>query len=316
MAAQVLPKLTIGPILFHWPAEKKRAFYSRIAKEKAVDTVYIGETVCGKRTPFFEKHYDAVTKELQDAGKKVVFSTLSEVMIPRDRALVKRACKTAHIEVEANDASALLELSGRPHRIGSLMNVYSEDVMRFLAGKGAHHFCLTPEIPAVSVAVLAETGRQLKAGVEVQVFGRMSLALSARCYHARAHGCVKANCRFVCEKDEDGMDIRTLTGRPFLSINGIQTLSFSYLNLINEIHMLAEMGVTHLRLSPHTCDMSAVIRAFDDVLNQRITAEDGRSRLEHLQIPAPFSNGFFYTKPGYQWREDEKITAPKRQGAS
>lgn len=309
MTGKNTAKLTIGPILFHWPAEKKRYFYSRIAAEKAVDTVYIGETVCGKRTPFFEKHYEDVTQELQKAGKKVVFSTLSEVMIPRDRALIRRACKTKHIEVEANDASALLSLSGHPHRIGSLMNVYSEDVMRFLAAKGAHHFCLAPEIPASAVSVLAETGRQLISGVEVQIFGRMSLALSARCYHARAHGCVKANCRFVCEKDEDGMDIRTLTGRPFLSINGIQTLSFSYLNLINEINALSEMGVTHLRISPHTCDMSKTIRAFDDVLQNRITTEEGQAMLEQLKIPAPFSNGFFYKKPGYQWREDDKISA-------
>ncbi|MBL1147055.1 MAG: U32 family peptidase [Pseudomonadota bacterium] len=309
MAAQTPPKLTIGPILFHWPAEKKRAFYSRIAAEKSVDTVYIGETICGKRTPFFEKHYEDVTTELQKAGKIVVFSTLSEVMIPRDRALVKRACKTKHIEVEANDASALLPLSGQPHRIGSLMNVYSEDTMRFLAEKGAHHFCLAPEIPAAAVETLAKTGQSLKAGVEVQVFGRMSLALSARCYHARAHGCVKANCQFICEKDADGMDIRTLTGRPFLSINGIQTLSFSYLNLINELDMLAEMGITHLRISPHTCDMSKTIRAFADVLDKRITAREGQSRLEQLQIQAPFSNGFFYKKPGHQWREDEKISA-------
>jgi len=309
MATQILPKLTIGPILFHWPAEKKRDFYSQIAEEKAVDTVYIGETVCGKRTPFFEKHYEDVTKELHKAGKIVVFSTLSEVMIPRDRALVRRACKTKNIEVEANDASALLALSGNPHRIGSLMNVYSEDTMRFLAGKGAHHFCLAPEIPATAVATLAQTGQSLKSGVEVQVFGRMSLALSARCYHARAHGCVKANCQFVCEKDEDGMDIRTLTGRPFLSINGIQTLSFSYLNLINELETLTETGVTHLRLSPHTCDISKTIHSFDDVLHKRITAKEGQARLKQLKISAPFSNGFFYKKPGYQWREDEKISA-------
>ncbi|TNE32291.1 MAG: U32 family peptidase [Alphaproteobacteria bacterium] len=309
MAKQTSPKLTIGPILFHWPAEKKRDFYSRIAAEKSVDTVYIGETVCGKRTPFFEKHYEDITKELQKSGKTVVFSTLSEVMIPRDRALVKRACKTKHIEVEANDASALLPLSGQPHRIGSLLNVYSEDTMRFLTEKGAHHFCLAPEIPATVVETLAKTGQSLKAGVEVQVFGRMSLALSARCYHARAHGCVKANCQFVCEKDEDGMDIRTLTGRPFLSINGIQTLSFSYLNLINETDALARMGVTHLRISPHTCDMTAVIRAFADVLDKHISAQEGQARLEQLKINAPFSNGFFYKKPGHQWREDEQRAA-------
>jgi len=302
-------KLTIGPILFHWPAEQKLDFYRNIAQEKAVDTVYIGETVCGKRTPFFEKYYDDVTDMLRDAGKTVVMSTLAEVMEPRDRALVGRTCKNTAIEIEANDASALFSLTGRPHRIGQLMNVYNEETMKILAEKGATHFCLPPEIPGEAISVLGETAAGLGAGLEVQVFGRMSLALSARCYHARVHGRVKANCLFVCEKDPDGMELKTLTGRPFLAVNGIQTLSYSYLNLLGEMEALGNAGVTHMRLSPHGRNMKEVIRIFDDVLHRRITAADGKMQMESLQIPAPFSNGFFYKKPGYQWREDEQNTA-------
>ena len=47
-------ELTLGPILFHWPADKKRDFYFQIADESPVDTVYIGEVICSKRSPFFE----------------------------------------------------------------------------------------------------------------------------------------------------------------------------------------------------------------------------------------------------------------------
>ncbi|MCB1784587.1 MAG: U32 family peptidase, partial [Alphaproteobacteria bacterium] len=76
-------QLTMGPILFHWPADKKRDFYFRIADEAPVDTVYIGEVVCSKRAPFFEAHCDEVAERLTKAGKKVVFSSLAEIMIPR-----------------------------------------------------------------------------------------------------------------------------------------------------------------------------------------------------------------------------------------
>ena len=33
-------QLTMGPILFHWPAEKKRDFYFRIADEALVESEY------------------------------------------------------------------------------------------------------------------------------------------------------------------------------------------------------------------------------------------------------------------------------------
>ena len=50
---------------------------------------------------------------------------------------------------------------------------------------------------------------------EVFAFGKVPLAMSARCYHARAHKLTKDNCRFVCEKDPDGMPVKTLDGAGF-----------------------------------------------------------------------------------------------------
>src|SRR5690606_30757995 len=104
---------------------------------------------------------------------------------------------------------------GRPHRIGALLNVYNEETMAWLAGQGATHFSLLNELPRSVIAVLAAKGRELGTGVEVQVFGRASLALSARCYHARAHDRTKDNCQFVCEEDPDGMPLATMDGQPF-----------------------------------------------------------------------------------------------------
>ncbi|MBP9049912.1 MAG: U32 family peptidase, partial [Alphaproteobacteria bacterium] len=86
-------KLTIGPVLFYWPAEQKRDFYYRVADETNVDTIYVGEVVCSKRAPFFDPYIGDVIERIQKSGKTAVLSTLSEVMIKHDRKMVKSICE-------------------------------------------------------------------------------------------------------------------------------------------------------------------------------------------------------------------------------
>lgn len=294
-------QLTIAPILFHWSAEQKLDFYARIADEAPVDVVYLGEVICSKRTPFFEKHYDEVAERLTRGGKKVVFSTLAEVMLKRERNMIAGFCDLEDYELEINDSSALWHLDNKSYRVGSLMNVYNEDTMAYLAAKGATHFSLPPELPSDSVAILAARAKELGLTSEVQVFGRVSLALSARCYHARAHGRIKDNCQFICEEDPDGMPLNTLDKEEFLTVNGIQTLSHSYLNLLGELEEMKEMGVTHFRLVPHTQDMVAVANIFRDALDNMISVDESGEKLAAVDVSAPFSNGFWHGRPGHQW---------------
>ena len=295
-----MTKLTLGPILFYWPAQQKIDFYARIADEAEIDTVYLGEVICSKRSPFFDKHYAEVTERLERGGKIVVFSTLAEVMLKRERNMMAGFCEEEDHMIEVNDTSGLWHLNDRPHMIGPLMNVYNEDTMAYLASKGATRFCLPPELPCPSVEVLCEYAKTLGVSIELQVFGRTSLALSARCYHARAHGRIKDNCQFVCEEDPDGMPLDTLTGQRFLAINGIQTLSHTYLNLLPELSVLQTMGVSHFRLVPHTQDMVAVAQIYRDLLDAITTADEAESKLASLDIPAPFANGFWHGKAGHQ----------------
>ncbi len=294
-------QLTLSPILFHWNADKKLDFYAQIADEAPVDVVYLGEVICSKRTPFFEKHYDEVAERLTRGGKKVVFSTLAEVMLKRERNMMAGFCDLEDYELEINDSSALWHLEGKPFRVGSYMNVYNEDTMAYLAKLGATHFSLPPELPATSVEIMVQKARQLGVTIEVQVFGRVSLALSARCYHARAHNRIKDNCQFVCEEDEDGMPLKTLNQEEFLTVNGIQTLSHSYLNLLGELEGMKKMGLTHYRLVPHTQDMVAVAHIFREALDNPVCFESSSEKLAALGIPAPFSNGFWHGQPGHHW---------------
>ena len=296
-----MTRLTLGPILFHWPAQQKLDFYARIADEAPIDTVYLGEVICSKRAPFFEKHYAEVMERLESGGKRVVFSSLAEVMVKRERKMMEAFCAPGDHEIETNDTSALWHLTGQPHRIGQLMNVYNEDTMAYLAGLGATHFSLPSELPRASIGVLARQAADLGVTTEVQVFGRASLALSARCYHARAYGRIKDNCQFVCEENPDGMPLNTLEGQEFLTVNGVQTLSHSYVNLLGELSELADMGVNNFRLVPHTQDMVKVSNIFRDAIDGVVAAEESNERLTALNIPAPFSNGFWHRKPGHRW---------------
>jgi collagenase-like PrtC family protease len=295
-------ELTLGPNLFHWPAEQKIDFYNRIADESPVGTVYLGEVICSKRTPFFDDHHlDTVADRLERAGKTVVFCSFSEVVIKRERNILMDWSKQEGRDLEVNNTAALLHLKDRPHRIGALLNVYNEDTMAYLAGQGATHFSLLPELPRAAIEKLGARARELGVGVEVQVFGRASLALSARCYHARAHARTKDNCQFVCGEDPDGMVLKTMDEKPFLAINGIQTLSYGYLDLMADLEDMKSIGVSHFRVMPHSCDMIAVTRLFDDVLQGRMGVEEGEARLRELGIEAPFVNGFYRGKAGHDW---------------
>jgi collagenase-like PrtC family protease len=294
-------ELTLGPVLFNWEPERWRDFYFRIADEAPVTSVYLGEVICFKRAPLFEGYVTQVAARLRTARKTVVRSTLAEVMSKQERQLVEDVCAEETAPVEANDGSALLRLRGRPHYVGPFINVYNERTLAVLAGNGARNVCLPPEMPADAIRALA--GEAAKRGImtEVQVFGRVGLALSARCYHARAHGRTKDSCQFVCNEDSDGMTLRTLKGQPFLTVNGIQTMSHDYLNLAGELGELQDMGVTRFRLSPQSCDMVDVANIFRDTLDGAIDAAEAGLRLDAMQLGAPFSNGFYRGARGHTW---------------
>jgi len=289
----VAAEITLGPVLFNWQPDTWRDFYFRIADEAPVGTVYLGEVICSKRAPLFDEHFDAAAERLRAASKTVVYSTLSEVTQNLDRKLVESVASSQEGLVEANDGSALPQLQGRPHHIGPFMNVYNERSVAVLARGGARNFCLPVEMPAATIGALCRETQNLDATFEVMVFGRMPLALSARCYHARAHGRTKDTCRFICDDDPDGLELRTLSGQPFLTVNGVQTLSHDFLNLIDRVEELRAMGISRFRLSPHSCDMVRVATAFRSLLDGTITAAEASEAMVGLNLPGPFSSGFY-----------------------
>jgi collagenase-like PrtC family protease len=298
MSARAPARLTLGPLLFHWPAAKRRDFYFRIADEAPVDAVYLGEVVCSKREPVFEPHRAAVIERLAAAGKEVVLSTLALVTSAREVEQIRELVAGGAL-VEANDVACLKLLGGRPHVVGPYINVFNEGARDFVTGHGAMRVVLPVETPATSIRVLAAGAGA--AGIEVQAFGRLPLSVAMRCYHARAHERTKDHCQLVCGLDPDGLTAETVDGVEILTINGTQTLTHGHGVLLDELGMLRDAGVTHFRLSPHDLDMVQVAGLYREVLDGARAPASAIAELRALTGSVPFVNGFLHGREGLAW---------------
>jgi O2-independent ubiquinone biosynthesis protein UbiV len=281
--------LTLGPVLFNWDADRLRSFYRGIADNSKFDRVHLGEAVCGKRMPFTDAVWADAIERLEAAGKEVVLSTLALPSTPRERKSVADLCREDRL-VEVNDVTALPARLGRPFVVGPLVNIYNERAAQFMAARGAVTLCTPVELPLSSVGVIARACPGLE--LEVFAFGRLPLALSSRCYHARLHGLHKDSCQFVCGQDLDGLAVDTIDGQPFLAINGVQTLSQGVQAFCPSPEEAAGAGIARLRLSPHTADMNAVSTIYRDLLDGVIEPREARLKLSALDLPGALIDGY------------------------
>jgi collagenase-like PrtC family protease len=288
-------RLSLGPVFFNWAPEAWRDFYFRVADEAPVDAVYVGEVVCAKRSPFLAPLLESVVDRLRNAGKQVILSSLALIGNEREAAAMVEATGSEDFPVEINDIGLIPATAERPFHLGPFINVYNESTLSYLAKRGACRVCLPPELPASSIVGMAKNA---PVELEVVAFGRLPLAISARCFHARSEDLHKDGCQFVCGRDPNGITVQTLDDEPFLVINGMQTLSYTCCNLIDEIDTLAAAGIGRFRLLPLAIDMVAVAQVFRDRLDGRLSAEDALGRLHMLSNGLIFSNGFLHGKEG------------------
>ena len=292
--------LTVGPNFFFWPAETVRDFYAGLASAP-VARVALGELVCSKRLPFWQGEIPAAVETLLAAGKEVAVTSLALVTLKRERKLTAELGEMG-LPVEVNDLAALAHIpEGRPFWVGPLVNVYNEGTLRWLIRRGARRVCLPPELTLESIAVLARLGREEGVPVEVWGHGRLPLAISGRCYHARLHDRMKDSCQFVCGEDPDGRDVETLDGQPFLAVNGVQTLSQSTASMAHQVEALREAGLASLRLSPQSRDFPAVCAAWDGRLSGGVTARELEARLRPTVPGGRLSDGFPNGPAGAAW---------------
>lgn len=292
--------LTIGPIQGFWDADLWSAFYARLAGEPGVKRVVIGELVCSKRLPFYQDRLPDAIEQLLAGGKEVAVTSLALVTLKRERKMTADLPGLG-LDVEVNDLTALAHLpEGSLFSVGPLINVYNEGTLRFLARRGAARFCLPPELPAASVERLAEAAGTVP--IDVWGWGRLPLAISGRCYHARYHDRPKDQCQFVCAEDPDGLAVDTLDDQKFLAINGVQTLSAQCANMAHALDRLRHLGVSGLRLSPQSTGFFEVIGLFRDLIDGRIDAEAFSEQALPHAPGASFCDGFLDGPSGVSWR--------------
>jgi collagenase-like PrtC family protease len=289
--------LTLGPLFFHWPAEKLRSFYFRIADEAPVARVHVGEVVCGKRMPFSDPAWPDIIERLERGGKEVVLSTLAAPATTRERRAVEDLCADGRL-VEINDITALPARSGKPFVTGPFLNVYNEATARFLIRHGATTICPPVELSSATVGTIAAACPETE--FEIFAFGRLPLALSGRCYHARLHGLHKDSCQFTCEQDPDGLAVDTLDDQSFLAINGVQTMSAQVHAVLDGSNVFASHGIRRLRLSPHDCDMVEVARIYRSVVETKTAPAEARFLLSCLDLPGELVDGYARGEAGSQ----------------
>lgn len=289
-------KIALGPLTYYWPRERVLDFYSRAASWP-VDIVYLGETVCSRRHELRLADWVDVAASLADAGKEAVLSTYELIENDADLRIMRQLVENGRFRVEANDMGAVRLLAGRgPFVAGPFLNVYNGSTLELLAECGATRWVAPVELPGAGLAqVIAHKNAAIE--TELFAFGRIPLAVSARCFTARYHNLDKDHCDYRCLRDPEGLVVRSQDGEPFLVLNGVQTQSARVQNLLPFLDEAIGMGVDVLRVSPQPERMDEVVHAFADAVRGTSRAASACARLA-AAMPAASCDGYWHGRAG------------------
>jgi len=289
------PRLSLGPLQFHWPRADMQSLYRQVADSR-VDIVYLGETVCSKRREYQHKDWIATAEQLAAAGKDVVLSTLALVEAQSELGYIRRLCENGDLLVEANDMAAVQMLAGKvPFVGGPTLNIVNQRALQKLVDLGLQRWVIPVEM---SRTMLAGIRAHISAPIEYELlaWGRLPLAFSARCYTARAHSISKDECANCCIDYPDGLSLQTREDENFLVINGIQTMSARTSCLLSELE--DNSGIADiLRISPQAGGTDLIISLIDALRRGEISTDVAATNLEGY-APAGLFDGYWHGESG------------------
>jgi len=286
-------KISVAAVPYFWHKQQYLDFYQQVANS-AADVVYLGETVCSKRRQMRLPDWIEVANRLIEAGKQPVLSTLTLLEAESELSVLTRIASQADFLIEANDVAAIQVASslGRPFVAGSAINIYNCQTLSRMIKLGLKRWVVPVELSWSDISPMVEMAQEAGIEVEYQVFGRMPLAYSARCFTARHENLPKDACEFKCLEYPQGLSVRTQEGDAFAQINGIQTQSMKVSHLLDQAATMAKRGITHLRVMPLTeqTTLDAISKLAD-------------SNFEYHHPEYEYCNGFWFNIEGMKWAD-------------
>jgi len=293
-------KISVAAVPYFWSKQTYLTFYKKVALS-SVDVVYLGETVCSKRRSMKLQDWLDIAVLLADAGKQVVLSTLTLIEAESELNYLKNIASQKNYLIEANDISAVEIASQNNNNFvtGTAINIYNNHSLKKLIDLGMKRWIVPVELGKDDLSPIISFAKQNFIEVEYQIFGRMPLAYSARCFTARHHQMAKDRCQFICSEDEQGILVNTQEGDSFVQINGIQTQSAKVVNLINHTQSLIDSGIDIARIVPISLnDTLNVIEQLSMILQQPEKLNFLPDRLENQY---EYCNGYWWQIEGMKY---------------
>jgi collagenase-like PrtC family protease len=207
-------------------------------------------------------------------------------------ATLKKVCLNGELEVEANDFSAveILTEAKVPFVAGAALNIYNQHDLKVLLDRGMQRWVAPVELSRDWLLNLSqgceEIGIKGKFETEVYGYGYLPLAYSARCFTARSEDRPKDQCNLCCINYPSGRKVDSQEGAELFRMNGIQTMSGTIQNLINDLPSMEGL-VDILRISPHSLEAIDWVDTFRSALvNKTRISLDG------------FCNGYWHKIEG------------------
>ncbi|MCU7938638.1 MAG: U32 family peptidase [gamma proteobacterium symbiont of Bathyaustriella thionipta] len=267
-------KLSLGPLLYFWSQDDIETFYQSLI-EAPLDIIYLGETVCSKRRSLGFEQWLELARTLADNKKEIVLSTLSLIEAESELKTLRRYCDNGDFTVEANDMAAVQLLSENkiPFTTGPTINIYNAQTLAIMHKQGLQRWVMPVELSKQTLmgilSDLNDMGIKDKIETEVFSYGHMPLALSARCFTARAHNLPKDQCDLKCIDYPDGLQVKSQEDQSLFTLNGIQTLSGLRYDLYNELEEMQSIGVDVIRVSPRSKQALELVNSYYNKINNR-----------------------------------------------
>ena len=291
-------KLSLAPIQFFWQKETLLEFYVQML-DSPLDTIYLGETVCSRRQKMRFDDWFGLAQDLADSGKEIILSSQVLLESESDLKRLRKITGQTQFKIEANDMGAvkLAREHGIPFVAGASLNIYNEATLQLFQNLGAYRWVAPAELARDKVAAIALSDTSVE--TELFAWGKIPLAYSSRCFTARHYNLNKDSCEFRCLDHEHGLTMNTREHKPFLTINGIQTMSYGSQMLLPHHQEIADAGVGVLRLSPQLIEMPRIIELHRAVLDGTTDADTACAELQEYATGTPV-DGYWRGQPGIE----------------